>query len=55
MYFLRETFYGTELIPLFPYLRAGLSKRGGGKVDSDGSSPVNRMMIFDHGLRGFDF
>ena len=23
-------FLGTELIPLFPYLRAGLSKKGGG-------------------------
>ena len=25
---------------------------GGGKVDSDGSIPVNRMMIFDHSLKG---
>ena len=24
---------------------------GGGKVDSDGSIPDNRMMIFDHSLR----
>ena len=48
--------YGTELIPLFPYLRAGiLNKKGGGgagKVDSDGLSPDNRMMIFDHSLKG---
>ena len=40
-----------------PYLRAGLFlKKGGGeknKVDSDGSNRVNRMMIFDHSLRGF--
>ena len=29
--FLREVyFFGTELIPLFPYLRAGLLKKGGG-------------------------
>ena len=55
-------FYGIELIPLFPYLIAGLlkkKKRGGGggggrggKVDSDGSIPDNRMMIFDHSLKG---
>ena len=25
-------------------------KGGGDKVDSDGSNPVNRMMIFDHSL-----
>ena len=37
----------------FPYLRAGLLKRGGGKVDSDGSTPVNRMMIFDHSLKDY--
>ena len=29
--------------------------KGGDKVDSDGSTPVNRMMIFDHSLKGFDF
>ena len=28
---------------------------GGGKVDSDGSNPDNRMMIFDHSLKGLDF
>ena len=28
---------------------------GGDKVDSDGSILVNRMMIFDHSLMGFDF
>ena len=34
MCFLREVYWlsGTELIPLFPYLRAGLLKRGGGDV-----------------------
>ena len=44
----------------FAYLRAGLLKRGGGgggggggKVDSDGSTPVNRMMIFDHSLKDY--
>ena len=38
-----------------PYLRSGLFKKGGekDKVDSDGSNRVNRMMIFDHSLRGF--
>ena len=40
-----------------PYLRAGLFKKGGGgekdKVDSDGSNRANRMMIFDHSLKGF--
>ena len=32
MCFLREVYWlsGTELIPLFPYLRAGLLKKGGG-------------------------
>ena len=30
-------------------------KGGGGKVDSDGSNPDNRMMIFDHSLKGLDF
>ena len=31
------------------------SKKGGGsKVDSDGSTPDNRMMIFDHSLRVID-
>ena len=62
MCFLREVlFYGTELIPLFPYLRAGLFKKGGGgggggggMVVSDGSTPVNRMMISDHSLRVID-
>ena len=41
-----------------PYLRAGMiakGKGGGDKVDSDGSTPVNRMMIFDHSLKGCDF
>ena len=30
-------------------------KGGGGKVDSDGSIPDNRMMIFDHSPKGLDF
>ena len=42
--------YGTELIPLFPYLRAGLLKRGEG-VSRFG--PVNRSLITDYGLKGF--
>ena len=35
--------------------RASFCKKGGGggsKVDSDGSTPDNRMMIFDHSLKG---
>ena len=44
-------FLGTKLIPLFPYLRAGMLKKGGGNVDSDGSTRDNRMMIFDHSLK----
>ena len=50
--FLREVYLhsGTELIPLFPYLRAGLQKGGGG----DGSiAPGNRLLATDHGLTGF--
>ena len=47
--FLREVyFYGTELIPLFPYLRAGLSKGGGSRV-----GPFNRSLLTDYGLKGF--
>ena len=42
---------GTELIPLFPYLRAGL-KRGGGGGDG-GIAPGNRLLATDHGLTGF--
>ena len=38
--------YGTEPIPLFPYLRAGLSKKGG----SVGISPVNQILVTDHGF-----
>ena len=31
-----------------------LKREGGGdKVDSDGLSPDNRMMIFDHSLKGY--
>ena len=51
--FLREVYLhsGTELIPLFPYLRAGLQKGGGG---GDGSiAPGNRLLATDHGLTGF--
>ena len=41
---------GTELIPLFPYLRAGLQKGGGG---DGGIAPGNRLLATDHGLAGF--
>ena len=44
--FLREVYLhsGTELIPLFPYLRAGLQKGGGGG---------DVGIATDHGLTGF--
>ena len=50
--FLREVYLhsGTELIPLFPYLRAGLLKGGGGDV---GIAPGNQLLATDHGLTGF--
>ena len=35
---------GTELIPLLLYLRAGLSKKGGGEV---GIAPGNRSLLSD--------
>ena len=62
-YFLWEVVaYGTELIPLFPYLRAGLflrEKKGGGGGGARStltvSTPDNRMMIFDHSLKGVDY
>ena len=38
--------YGTELIPLFPYLRAGLSKVGGNFIIAAG----NRMRVTNYGL-----
>ena len=41
-----STSYGTELIPLFPYLRAGLLK-GGSQF-----GPNNRSLITDYGLKG---
>ena len=49
--FLREVYLhsGTELIPLFPYLRAGLQKGGGGDVSI---APGNRLLATDHGLTG---
>ena len=37
---------GTELIPLFPYLRAGLLKGGGGGGDV-GIRPSNRALVSD--------
>ena len=51
--FLREVYLhsGTELIPLFPYLRAGLQKGGGG--GDGGIAPGNRLLATDHGLAGF--
>ena len=39
--------YGTELIPLLPYLRAGLLKGRGGNV---GIAPGNRPLLSDYGL-----
>ena len=42
---------GPELIPLFPYLRAGLLKRGGGGYI--GTAPGNRPLATDHDLTGF--
>ena len=52
MCFLREVYLhsGTELIPLFPYLRASLHKRGG---CDGGIAPGNRLQATDHGLTGF--
>ena len=42
---------GTELIPLFPYLRAGLQKGGwGGDV---GIAPGNRLLATTMALQGF--
>ena len=51
--FLREVYLhsGTELIPLFPYLRAGLEKGGGG--GDVGIAPGNRLLATDHGLTQF--
>ena len=47
--FLREVyFFGTELIPLFPYLRAGLLKKGGGSR----FGPVGRFLSTDYSLKG---
>ena len=43
---------GTELIPLFPYLRAGLQKRGGGGGGDGGIASGNRLLATDHGLAG---
>ena len=53
MCFLREVYWlsGTELIPLFPYLRAGLLKRGGGRRRY--SPRGNRLLATDQGLTGF--
>ena len=49
--FLREVYLppGTELIPLFPYLRAGLKKEGG----QHQYIPGNRVLVTDHRLTGF--
>ena len=50
--FLREVYLhsGTELIPLFPYLRAGLLKKGGG---DGGIAPGNRLLAATMALQGF--
>ena len=59
MCFLREVYWlsGTELIPLFPYLRAGLLKKGGGGGGGGGGdvgiAPGNRLLATDQGLTGF--
>ena len=46
--------YGTELIPLLPYLRAGLSKKGGGGGGKVGIAPGNRPLLSDFGrIKGF--
>ena len=42
-----STSYGTELIPLFPYLRAGLLKKGGG------GNRLTGFLVTDSGLKGF--
>ena len=44
-----STSYGTELIPLFPYLRAGLLKNGGGATSV---GPDDRFLLTDDGLKG---
>ena len=43
---------GTELIPLFPYLRAGLLKttKVGGII---GINPINQAQVSDHRPTGF--
>ena len=48
------TSYGTELIPLFPYLRAGLLKKKGGGGGGGGTlvEPDDRFLITDYGLKG---
>ena len=55
--FLREVYLdsGTELIPRFPYLRAGLQKGGGGGGGGGevGIAPGNRLLATDHGLTRF--
>ena len=56
--FLREVYLhsGAELIPLFPYLRAGLQKGGGGGGGGGGDggiAPGNRLLATDHDLTGF--
>ena len=39
---------------LFPQVQSkSLEEKGGSKVDSDGSTPGNQMMIFDHSLKGY--
>ena len=45
------TYYGTELSPLFPYLRAGLFKKGGG---GGGSKLVDRFPVTYCSLKGSD-
>ena len=41
--------YGIELIPLFPYLSAGLLKKGG----NIRTAPGNQLLATDHDFQGF--
>ena len=56
MYIVKKKVYlhsGTELIPLFPYLRAGLQKGGGGGGGDIGITPVTGCWQPTMTLQGF--